>query len=104
MEVDFMRELQMAASESGHRLFRNNVGSARAADGRYLTYGLCKGSGDLIGWKRITITPDMVGKTVAVFWSVEVKGKKGVESREQAIWRDVVDRAGGISEVRREGI
>lgn len=102
MQVDFMRELQMAASESGDRLFRNNVGSARAADGRYLTYGLCKGSGDLIGWKRITITPAMVGKTVAVLWSVEVKAKNGRESHEQAIWREIVDKAGGIAEIKRE--
>jgi ribosomal protein S19 len=36
-------------------------------------FGLCKGSADLIGWKRVTVTPEMVGSTVAVFTSIEVK-------------------------------
>ena len=44
----------------------------------------------------------MVGKTVAVFWSVEVKAKNGRESHEQAIWREIVDKAGGIAEIKRE--
>ncbi|MHB1266419.1 MAG: VRR-NUC domain-containing protein [Acidithiobacillus ferriphilus] len=74
------RDIQDRIRALGHgdlRLFRNNVGSAQTADGRFIRFGLAPGSPDLIGWKRITITPDMVGKTVAVTVGIEVKGASG---------------------------
>ena len=40
---------------------------------RRVKYGLYKGSSDLIGWKSIEITPEMIGQRFAVFVSVEVK-------------------------------
>ena len=73
-------------SKKNVRLFRNNVGMAYIGrvivqtptritlqDYRPLHAGLVKGSSDLIGWKSIEITPDMVGKRVAVFTAIEVK-------------------------------
>lgn len=83
------------------RLFRNNVGEAKAADGRYIIYGLCPGSADLIGWQTVTVTPDMVGRRVAVFLSVEVKGPKGVIADDQQNWLERVQAAGGIAIVAR---
>jgi hypothetical protein len=32
-----------------------------------------QGASDFLGWTEITITPDMVGKTVAVFTAAEIK-------------------------------
>lgn len=62
-------------------------------------------SADLIGWKTITITPDMVGKQVAVFLSVECK-REGWQSspndeheQAQQRWADVVNAAGGEARI-----
>lgn len=74
------RDIQDRIRALGHgdlRLFRNNVGSAQTTDGRFIRFGLAPGSPDLIGWKRITITPDMVGTTVAVTVGIEVKNLGG---------------------------
>ena len=56
------------------------------------------GSGDLIGWNSVEVTPDMVGKKVAIFLSVETKRpKNGHVSTEQKTWMNVVNNAGGIA-------
>lgn len=57
------------------RLFRNNRGKFRTLDGnRVVSAGLsADGSSDEIGWTPITITQEMVGKTVAVFTAAEIK-------------------------------
>jgi Holliday junction resolvase len=75
-------------------VFRNNVGRIKN-----VSFGLAKGSGDLIGWKTITITPDMVGKKVGVFLSIEVKkkDKKIVKGSPQEEWLEIVNNAGGIA-------
>jgi hypothetical protein len=49
---------------------------------------LCKGSADLIGYRTITITPDMVGQQVAVFTSIEVKTPTGrIRPEQQHGWK-----------------
>lgn len=61
---------------------RNNSGALKDATGRVVRYGLGNiserqnahiKSSDLIGITTITITPDMVGRTVGIFTAVEVK-------------------------------
>jgi hypothetical protein len=84
------------------RLFRNNVGLATTANGHTIRYGLCKGSSDLIGWTSITITPDMVGKKIAIFTAVELKTKHVKLSPEQANFIAQVNAAGGIAIEHRE--
>ena len=83
------------------RLFRNNTGTLRDANGRPVQFGLARGSADLIGWSSVTITPDMVGQTVAVFTSIEVKSAAGRLRPEQQQWLDAVSAAGGIAGVAR---
>jgi len=83
------------------RLFRNNTGTLRDANGRPVQFGLCKGSADLIGWRTVTITPDMVGQQVAVFTSIEVKTPTGRISPEQHAWHAAVNSAGGIAGIAR---
>lgn len=77
------------------RLFRNNVGVATFPDGSRVAYGLAPGSSDIIGWQRITITPDMVGKDVAVFIAIEAKGPKGRVSEKQLNFIETVNKFGG---------
>jgi hypothetical protein len=64
---------------------------------RRIKFGLLKGSGDYIGWKTVTITPEMVGKKIAQFLSVEVKTDTGVRSHEQINWCENVRKQGGIA-------
>ena len=100
-EQQIQQEIRIACSNGDTRLFRNNTGTLRDANGRPVQFGLCKGSADLIGWKRVTVTPDMVGSTVAVFLSIEVKTATGRLRPEQQQWLDVVQAAGGIAGVAR---
>lgn len=86
----------------GFRVFRNNTGSLPdPRTGRPIQFGLTKGSADLIGWRTITITPDMVGRQVAVFTSIEVKTTTGRLTPQQRNWLDVVLQSGGIAAVAR---
>jgi hypothetical protein len=100
-EQQIQQEIRLACSTGDTRLFRNNTGTLRDQNGRPVQFGLCKGSADLIGWKRVTITPEMVGTTVAVFVSIEVKTATGRLRPEQQQWLDAVQAAGGIAGVAR---
>ena len=100
-EQQIQQEIRIACGTGDTRLFRNNTGTLRDQNGRPVQFGLCKGSADLIGWKRVTITPEMVGSTVAVFVSIEVKTATGRLRPEQQQWLDAVQAAGGIAGVAR---
>ena len=76
------KEVRIAASSLGCRLFRNNSGGFYDADGRFVRFGLGNESkelndkikfGDYVGITPILITPEMVGKTIGVFTNIEVK-------------------------------
>jgi len=83
------------------RLFRNHVGRVQDQYARWHTFGLCVGSADLIGWRAVTVTPEHVGQTLAVFLSIEVKTDKGKPSTEQLRWQKVVKQHGGIAMIAR---
>ena len=100
-EQKIQQEIRLACSTGATRLFRNNTGTLKDQHGRPVSFGLCKGSADLIGWKRVTVTPEMVGSTVAVFASIEVKTATGRLRPEQQQWLDAVQAAGGIAGVAR---
>lgn len=120
-ESDTLR-LVMRLSTGAVRLFRNNVGSfwtgkierVRAPgavavkpgdvvirSARIVNCGLHEGSGDLIGWKSVEVTPDMVGQRLAVFVSMEVKAAGGKLRPAQRNWLDVVRSMGGLAGVAR---
>jgi len=87
--------------------WRNNRGALKTPNG-FITYGIpdpprrgedkLKG-GDRIGWKEITITPEMVGKKIAVFTSIEVKATGDTLADGQLDWHNLVINSGGISEI-----
>ena len=84
------------------RIFRNQVGSLPdPRTGRLVTFGLARGSADLIGWRTITIGPEHVGQRLAVFTSIEVKTPTGRIRPEQQAWLETVQKAGGIAIVAR---
>lgn len=90
--------------------YRNNRGCTKI-NGQFVRYGIpepkghesdddMKG-GDRIGWTEVVITPEMVGKTVAVFTNIEVKGDGDRLKTGQVRWHDFVLEHGGISEIWR---
>jgi hypothetical protein len=102
-ETTLQQQIRLAlGTHPDTKLFRNQVGSLPdPRTGRLVTFGLARGSADLIGWRSITITPDMVGTTVAIFASIEVKTPTGRVSPQQQTWMAVVQGAGGIAGVAR---
>ena len=99
-ENKIMHDVMFAASKLGARIFRNNSGLFYTRDGRPTKAGLLNGASDLIGWCTVTITPEMVGKTLAVFTAIEVKDK-GRVTPEQENFIAQVKKAGGIAGVAR---
>lgn len=103
-EIDLMRRIQVAASQDGDRLFRNNVAEAwvgvfagRRPDGtvvlknaRPLHAGLCIGSSDLIGFRSD-------GKFIAI----EVKSLTGTASPEQLQFIETVQKFNGLAGIAR---
>lgn len=100
-ETSIVKLIQLCLSGIGVRLFRNNVGMLEDKFGNKVRYGLAPGSSDLIGWKPMLITPEMVGRKVAVFVAVEVK-KPGARTQKdrlelQTNFIRTVKEAGGIA-------
>lgn len=113
--------VMLALSRVGTTIFRQNVGqgvvgrimwirkamtvSVGPGDcvvrgARVLHAGLCKGSGDFIGWTPTVVTQEMVGQTIAVFTSVETKDKGPVEP-EQANFAARIVADGGYAGIAR---
>ncbi len=123
-EKEIIQKVLLYFTENGHRIFRQNTGfgwvgakfikpametSIRVTpsdvvikNARPLHAGLCKGSSDLIGWKSVTVTPEMVGKKIAIFTAVECKTKFYKTTEEQDRFLNAVNHSGGIGLVVRE--
>lgn len=115
IESDIQADIRLALGRLRHtRIFRNNRGVAwmgrvvertRAtivlANPRPVEFGLNDGASDLIGLTQITITPDMVGQTVAVFTAGEVKRPRADVPDHQQRFIDFVRGFGGIAGVVR---
>ncbi|WP_159711573.1 hypothetical protein [Geminicoccus flavidas] len=116
------RECWLEIGKQGGKAFRLNSGKAWAGKGQrqpdgsviipypqHITVGFgyvdntaVSGPGDLFGWLPVVITPEMVGKTVAVALSAEAKRLVGgVVSKDQRDWIELVDGDGGIAGVVR---
>ncbi len=111
-------------SAQGWRLFRNSKGGAwqgtviedYKASGRrrpirvvllhfarFIKFGLLvDGSSDLVGWRPVRITPEMVGKTIAQFAVCELKTKGVVATDDQRNFVARVRKAGGYAAIVRE--
>lgn len=113
-ETTIQQKIQVYASKLGWRLFRNNCGLAWTGkpipggqgtivlqNARRIRFGLAVGSSDLIGWRSIKVTQDMVGKRMAQFVAVEVKTESGKPTRDQETFLAVVWAAGGHAQIAR---
>ena len=104
-ETKVSNDIQLALLGEPVRLLRNNVGGLKDATGRFVAYGLgshgghiLRGPSDLIGWRTIAITPDMVGSQVAVFAAIEVKDKAKATPEQKQFIAQVLQ-AGGLAGV-----
>lgn len=118
-ETEIMRKGWLAMVKAGAKIWRNNVGTAMQGEQhkvphgnpalglrqgdivirfpRYVKYGLCEGSSDLIGYLPVTVTPDMVGRTLAVFVAAEAKTEKGSVTSLQTAYLAAVRNDGGVA-------
>jgi hypothetical protein len=107
-----LQEIRMDAPFHHCTLMRNNSGAFEDKQGRFVRYGLMNESkkqneeiksSDLIGPTTIVVTPDMVGKHIAVLTVVEVKEEGWVfnpkDKREQAQLKFInwIKSAGGFA-------
>lgn len=102
------------------RLFRNNIGTAIQGQrvkgniessgdsvvvikgARYVKYGICNpGGSDLLGFKVVKITQDMVGSDFAQFMVIETKDHKGKPTKEQLNFISMVINKGGLAGIAR---
>ena len=102
-ETTLQQQIRLAlGTNPDARIFRNQVGSLPdPRTGRLVTFGLVRGSADLIGWRTVTITQAMVGTRLAIFTSIEVKTPTGRIRPEQQAWLDAVTHAGGLAGIAR---
>jgi len=109
------QDVRLRASQWGMKLFRNNSGVLMNPANIPVRFGLGNESkrinkiiksSDFIGVFAVTITPEMVGKTVGVFAAIEAKADGFVEreeypegSREKAqkTFIDLVKTQGGLA-------
>ena len=88
-EQTIQKQIMIALSLSGCLVFRNNTGAVKDGD-RFIRYGLCKGSSDIIG-----LTPS------GQFLAVEVKKRTGKPTKEQLTFIDAINEQGGIAGIAR---
>ena len=81
-EADVARLVRIEASKNNTVLMRNNVGATYNPEGHFIRFGLANESSamnkrlkssDLIGIKRVTITPEHVGTIIGQFVARETK-------------------------------
>lgn len=108
-EAAIQQDIRLRAARAGIVTWRNNVGALQDETGRPIRYGLCNDthllnkkikSADLIGIKPVLITSELLGHTLGVFWSREVKEwgwKYTGQGREpaQQKWIEIVTAKGG---------
>lgn len=92
--IGFQGQPMNSANDSRDRIIR-------LKDYRRIEFGLIKGSSDLIGWRQLTITPDMVGMHVAQFVAIEVKDATGRLQPSQGVFIGQVNGAGGLAGIAR---
>jgi hypothetical protein len=110
-EARAQSEIRLACPRLGMRLWRNNKGALPDSRGVPVRFGLANDSkalgerlrsSDLVGWRRLYIQPEHVGRTLAQFVAVECKAPgwrySGDEHEQgQQRWLALVAADGGLA-------
>jgi len=100
-ESQIQRDIRIAINQGKTRAWRNNIAKLQVR-GQWVNYGIPgPGGSDLIGWHSITIRPEDVGRTVAVFLAIECKSATGKPSPQQSNFINFVQESGGIAGIAR---
>lgn len=111
-EQDLIKKRLLALDPERERLFRINAGMGWAGqilrrEKTHIVIGNPRplraappGWPDLVGWETVEITPEMVGKKIAVFVFEEVKFTGDLRPNQKP-FRDVLEKMGGIHRVVR---
>lgn len=100
LEAPTQRQLMLQAPRYGARLLRNNVGVMTDDKGNVVRYGVGgNGGSDCIGETTIVITPEMVGREMAIFTAAEVKANGRKPTEAQTAFLNMVRERGGIAVV-----
>ena len=70
-EHEIQQRIRLPCGRGAVRLWRNNTDALVDPQGRFVPFGLCKGSSDRIGLRSLEITPELVGPQLAQFVAVE---------------------------------
>ena len=100
-EHETQQRIRLACGRGTVRLWRNNTGALVDQQGRFVRFGLCRGSSDLIGLRALEVTPDLVGQRIAQFVALEIKTPRGAVSPEQRAFLALVEQLGGVAAVCR---
>ena len=109
-EHDIQNKIRLAIGEKQAAIiFRANVGEgwngriiSKVGDkitldnAHRISTGLPRGFPDLFGLKTVTITPEMVGKKIAVFVFIEVKKNGGKATENQKHLHSFLQNAGAV--------
>ena len=112
-EADLMAQILLAHSRGEARLFRINSGLSW--QGQVIEHTVsrlvlknpravrlaCAGFADLAGYRSELITPEYLGRTVAIFSAIEAKFGRNKPTAEQAVFLKLVAEAGGRAGVAR---
>lgn len=111
-ESNVQSRIRLAAPQNGMKLWRNNRGALLDVRGVPVRFGLANdtpqlgerlASHDLIGWRRVVISPAMVGTMIAQFVSIECKregwkpGEHPEREEAQFRWGALIMAEGGYS-------
>ena len=103
-ENQVSNEIRAALNSGKTRCFRNHTGKVQCKrTGHWHAFGLPSSGGgsDLIGCHSMTITPEHVGKRIAVFVAIECKSPTGKPTAEQTAFIEFIAAMGGIAAVAR---
>ena len=110
-ESNLSKDIQIVATKYRCILYRNNSGKFKDRFGRWVSFGLGNVStllwnqwktSDLVGYTIVTVTPDMIGRELAVFTAIEVKlpdAKVDARYKAQKKFIDQVKNHGGIAAI-----
>lgn len=92
------QRLMLELVDDGFRLFRNQRYKGRTEKGFWVDTGVGgNGGSDLIGYRIIQITPDMVGQNIAQFVAIETKYGNNGGTKEQKVFCKAIQNNGGFA-------
>lgn len=96
-ETAIQNEILLALSENGILCMRQMVGKFRPiySPNTVVNIGI-PGMADIGAIVPVTVTPDMVGRTIGVALQLEVKTATGVQAKNQKLWELAVKNRGGF--------